>query len=140
MESKISEGKKEVFTDLKKEIELKHEAQTKERDESIGELKTSIEKKLRGLAKKLRGELETADNCVKDELDVHINKNKQEINLIQTQVKVVDEKILLIEDLNRRIKKFEEGDNETFMKQFFEENFSKSEFLTYFDRKFGAIV
>ena len=88
----------------------------------------------------MRGEIETADNCVKDELDVHINKNKQEINLIQAQVKVVDEKILQIEDLNRRIKKFEEGDNETFMKQFFEENFSKSEFLTYFDRKFGAIV
>ena len=64
----------------------------------------------------MRGEIETADNCVKDELDVHINKNKQEINLIQAQVKVVDEKILQIEDLNRRIKKFEEGDNETFMK------------------------
>ena len=34
LESKISEGKKEVYTDLKKEIELKDEAQTKERDES----------------------------------------------------------------------------------------------------------
>ena len=51
------------------------------RTQAEGEIVTSTDKKLRGLAKKLRGEIEE-----------QTGKNKQEINLIQSDMKVSDEK------------------------------------------------
>jgi len=42
-----------------------------------------------------------------------------------------------MEEVKIKFKKFEEGDDDNFMNNFFDEKFSKSEFLTYFDRKFA---
>ena len=66
-----------------------------------------------------------------------MNKNKKEINLIQSSIKVSDEKLHLVDELRKKIQRFEQGDDEDFLANFFDEKTSKSEFLSFFDRKFG---
>ena len=78
MQTKLGEMLKQVGEKGKSDLE----AAVKARDESQNELKLALEKKMRGLAKKLRGEFDEGDNKIKVEMDENINKIKQEINLI----------------------------------------------------------
>ena len=146
IEDQIKNTKKEIekkseedFVRLDVKIKTDFEFSDKRREESEKELKASIEKKLRGLAKKLRSEIEEADNKVRIELDDSINKSKQEINLIQSWMKVTDEKLEQMEVVKEKFQRLAEGDDDTFMNNFFDDSFNKSDFLTYFDKKFMNI-
>ena len=118
---------------MKSEIEVTNKA----REESQGEMKTSFDKKVRGLAKKLRTEFDDLTQKSRAEIEEAVNKNKKEINLIQSSIKVSDEKLHLVDELRKKIQRFEQGDDEDFLANFFDEKTSKSEFLSFFDRKFG---